>query len=160
RVANHITTIPYSSCQALGLITIKFIVTRLEKRQWKVTVNAHSTTQKVYLVNAKVNENQAVNEEAPFYQALNNEEEVFEKAWQHGMPVHIKGPTGCGKTRFVQHMAHRLNKTCFPASRGAFYEYRHAMLPCFFKHFLFIIQRLIKRSLFVYSLVFIHFSIH
>ena len=45
----------------------------------------------------------------PFYQALGNEEVLFEKAWQHGMPVLIKGPTGCGKTRFVQYMAHRLN---------------------------------------------------
>ena len=45
----------------------------------------------------------------PFYQSLGNEEVLFEKAWQHGMPVLIKGPTGCGKTRFVQYMAHRLN---------------------------------------------------
>ncbi len=45
----------------------------------------------------------------PFYQALGSEEVLFEKAWQHGMPVLIKGPTGCGKTRFVQYMAHRLN---------------------------------------------------
>lgn len=44
----------------------------------------------------------------PFYQPLGNEEEVFEKAWRHAMPVLIKGPTGCGKTRFVQHMAQRL----------------------------------------------------
>ncbi|WP_371921515.1 CbbQ/NirQ/NorQ/GpvN family protein [Pseudomonas sp. C27(2019)] len=40
---------------------------------------------------------------------MGNEEVVFRQAWQHGMPVLIKGPTGCGKTRFVQHMAHRLN---------------------------------------------------
>ena len=46
---------------------------------------------------------------APFYQPLANEEVLFEQAWRHGMPVLIKGPTGCGKTRFVQHMAHRLN---------------------------------------------------
>ena len=46
---------------------------------------------------------------APFYQSLGNEEVLFEQAWRHGMPVLIKGPTGCGKTRFVQHMAHRLN---------------------------------------------------
>ena len=46
---------------------------------------------------------------APFYQAVANEEALFEQAWRHGMPVLIKGPTGCGKTRFVQHMAHRLN---------------------------------------------------
>ncbi|HCJ29592.1 MAG TPA: AAA family ATPase [Pseudomonas sp.] len=46
---------------------------------------------------------------APFYQSQANEEALFEQAWRHGMPVLIKGPTGCGKTRFVQHMAHRLN---------------------------------------------------
>lgn len=45
----------------------------------------------------------------PFYQPLNNEQALFEQAWRHGMPVLIKGPTGCGKTRFVQHMAHRLD---------------------------------------------------
>lgn len=44
----------------------------------------------------------------PFYQPQNNELELFEQAWHHRMPVLIKGPTGCGKTRFVQHMAHRL----------------------------------------------------
>ena len=44
----------------------------------------------------------------PFYQSLGNEEALFEQAWKHGMPVLIKGPTGCGKTRFVQYMAHRL----------------------------------------------------
>ncbi|WP_372867400.1 CbbQ/NirQ/NorQ/GpvN family protein [Pseudomonas sp.] len=47
--------------------------------------------------------------DAPFYQQLGNEQVLFEQAWQHGMPVLIKGPTGCGKTRFVQYMAHRLN---------------------------------------------------
>ncbi|MCZ4323139.1 MULTISPECIES: CbbQ/NirQ/NorQ/GpvN family protein [Pseudomonas] len=47
--------------------------------------------------------------DAPFYQPLGNEQVLFEQAWQHGMPVLIKGPTGCGKTRFVQYMAHRLN---------------------------------------------------
>ena len=47
-------------------------------------------------------------EAAPFYQALGNEVALFEQAWKHGLPVLIKGPTGCGKTRFVQHMAHRL----------------------------------------------------
>jgi nitric oxide reductase NorQ protein len=45
----------------------------------------------------------------PFYQPLDNEHLLFEHAWRHRMPVLIKGPTGCGKTRFVQHMAHRLN---------------------------------------------------
>lgn len=67
-------------------------------------------------MNAKVNEDILMAEQAPFYQALNNEENVFEQAWQHGMPVLIKGPTGCGKTRFVQHMAHRLNLPLYTVS--------------------------------------------
>ncbi|CAD5107159.1 CbbQ/NirQ/NorQ/GpvN family protein [Zestomonas carbonaria] len=44
----------------------------------------------------------------PFYQPLGNEVALFTQAWEQGMPVLIKGPTGCGKTRFVQHMARRL----------------------------------------------------
>jgi nitric oxide reductase NorQ protein len=32
--------------------------------------------------------------DAPFYQPLGNEEQLFEQAWQHGMPVLIKGRTG------------------------------------------------------------------
>jgi nitric oxide reductase NorQ protein len=60
-------------------------------------------------VNTSLNQAAFLNTEEPFYQTLGNEEVVFRQAWQHGMPVLIKGPTGCGKTRFVQHMAHRLN---------------------------------------------------
>mgnify|MGYP001244521560 FL=1 len=47
--------------------------------------------------------------EQPFYQQVANEEELFIQAWKHGLPALIKGPTGCGKTRFVQYMAHQLN---------------------------------------------------
>ncbi|MCD0501390.1 CbbQ/NirQ/NorQ/GpvN family protein [Bordetella petrii] len=45
---------------------------------------------------------------APYYHPSDNEVPLFEQAWRYGMPVLIKGPTGCGKTRFVQYMAHRL----------------------------------------------------
>ncbi len=45
---------------------------------------------------------------SPFYQPVGNEEAIFLQSWQHGLPVLIKGPTGCGKTRFVQYMAHKL----------------------------------------------------
>ena len=44
----------------------------------------------------------------PFYLEVGNERAVFEAAWQRDLAVLLKGPTGCGKTRFVEHMAHRL----------------------------------------------------
>lgn len=48
-----------------------------------------------------------------FYQASGNEVALFAEASAQGMPVLIKGPTGCGKTRFVQHMAQRLNRPLY-----------------------------------------------
>lgn len=45
---------------------------------------------------------------APYYQPQGDECQLFEAAWQQQLPVLIKGPTGCGKTRFVAHMAARL----------------------------------------------------
>jgi nitric oxide reductase NorQ protein len=47
-------------------------------------------------------------EETPFYLANTNEEALFEHAWKNQLPVLIKGPTGCGKTRFIRHMADKL----------------------------------------------------
>ena len=44
----------------------------------------------------------------PYYQPQGNECELFEHAWKNQMPLLLKGPTGSGKTRFVQHMAARL----------------------------------------------------
>lgn len=44
----------------------------------------------------------------PFYQPVGNECELFEYAFHNRLPLLIKGPTGCGKTRFVAHMAARL----------------------------------------------------
>lgn len=46
----------------------------------------------------------------PFYLSCSDEIELFETAWQARLPVMLKGPTGCGKTRFVQHMAWRLKR--------------------------------------------------
>ena len=47
-------------------------------------------------------------QEVPFYDATSNEIEIFEYAWKNRLPLLIKGPTGCGKTRFVSHMAAKL----------------------------------------------------
>ncbi|MFV0338870.1 MAG: CbbQ/NirQ/NorQ/GpvN family protein [Chthoniobacterales bacterium] len=43
-----------------------------------------------------------------FYLESGSECSVFEQTWKTRLPLLIKGPTGCGKTRFVRHMAHRL----------------------------------------------------
>jgi len=46
----------------------------------------------------------------PYYLSSGNELQLFASAWQAKLPVMLKGPTGCGKTRFVQHMAWRLKR--------------------------------------------------
>jgi nitric oxide reductase NorQ protein len=49
----------------------------------------------------------------PSYTPAANEVEVFELAWKNRLPLLLKGPTGCGKTRFVAHMAARLGLPLF-----------------------------------------------
>ena len=49
-------------------------------------------------------------EREPFYRPLRGEVELFEAAWRNRVPVLLKGPTGCGKTRFMEHMAWRLKR--------------------------------------------------
>ena len=46
----------------------------------------------------------------PYYVAIGDEVEIFAKCHDRGLPVMLKGPTGCGKTRFVEHMAWRLSR--------------------------------------------------
>ncbi|HJT21100.1 MAG TPA: CbbQ/NirQ/NorQ/GpvN family protein [Nitrospira sp.] len=46
----------------------------------------------------------------PYYANVRGEVELFATAAKSRMPVMLKGPTGCGKTRFVQHMAYRLGR--------------------------------------------------
>jgi nitric oxide reductase NorQ protein len=47
-------------------------------------------------------------EDAPYYLPIHDEVEVFTHAHACRLPVLLKGPTGCGKTRFVEYMAHQL----------------------------------------------------
>ena len=46
----------------------------------------------------------------PYYRSVADEVALFEAAYAARMPVMLKGPTGCGKTRFVEYMAHRLQR--------------------------------------------------
>lgn len=46
----------------------------------------------------------------PFYQAQNNEVALYEAAYAARLPVMVKGPTGCGKSRFIEYMAWKLGK--------------------------------------------------
>ncbi|WDE08249.1 CbbQ/NirQ/NorQ/GpvN family protein [Thalassomonas viridans] len=55
-------------------------------------------------------------EQALYYQPQANEVSLFEHAYRHELPVLIKGPTGCGKTRFIAHMAEKLNKPLYTVS--------------------------------------------
>lgn len=52
----------------------------------------------------------AVPSTEPYYVAVGHEVEIFERCHRRGLPVLLKGPTGCGKTRFVEHMAWRLGR--------------------------------------------------
>ena len=51
-----------------------------------------------------------------FYLENGAECDVFERAWKARLPILIKGPTGCGKTRFVRHMANRLGRELITVS--------------------------------------------
>jgi nitric oxide reductase NorQ protein len=46
----------------------------------------------------------------PFYVPVGDEIELFEAAYAQKLPILFKGPTGCGKTRFIEHMSWRLQQ--------------------------------------------------
>jgi nitric oxide reductase NorQ protein len=55
-------------------------------------------------------------ENEPYYQPVGDEIAVFEAAYRQKLPVLLKGPTGCGKTRFMEHMAWRLKRPLITVS--------------------------------------------
>ncbi len=55
-------------------------------------------------------------DEEPYYQPVGDEIEIFEAAYRNQLPVLLKGPTGCGKTRFMEHMAWRLKRPLITVS--------------------------------------------
>ena len=52
----------------------------------------------------------------PYYEPVSDEIAVFEAAYRNGLPILLKGPTGCGKTRFMEHMAWRLKRPLITVS--------------------------------------------
>ena len=57
--------------------------------------------------------------EEPFYIPIKDEVEIFERAWSDQIPVLLKGPTGCGKTRFVEYMAWHLGRKHLAKTKAA-----------------------------------------
>ena len=53
---------------------------------------------------------------APYYEAIGDEIDIFEAAYKQKLPILVKGPTGFGKTRFMEHMAWRLKKPLITVS--------------------------------------------
>jgi len=49
-------------------------------------------------------------EREPYYRPSGNEVDIFTRCHARGLAVMLKGPTGCGKTRFIEHMAWRLER--------------------------------------------------
>ncbi|OOZ39253.1 AAA family ATPase [Solemya pervernicosa gill symbiont] len=57
-----------------------------------------------------VDPDQYVIKKEPYYEAVGREVALYEAAYNARMPMMLKGPTGCGKSRFVEYMAHKLGK--------------------------------------------------
>ncbi|MBS4098009.1 MAG: CbbQ/NirQ/NorQ/GpvN family protein [Sulfuricella sp.] len=55
-------------------------------------------------------------ETMPYFEAVGDEIALFEAAYQSRIPVLLKGPTGCGKTRFMEYMAWRLKRPLITVS--------------------------------------------
>jgi nitric oxide reductase NorQ protein len=49
-------------------------------------------------------------EKEPYYKTVADEVDLYEAAYSVRMPMMLKGPTGCGKTRFVEYMAWKLKR--------------------------------------------------
>jgi MoxR-like ATPase len=69
---------------------------------------------KIDFLNERTNMELAVEkfkvENEPYYLPIGREVELFQTAYDAKLPVMLKGPTGCGKTRFVEYMAYQLQR--------------------------------------------------
>ena len=68
-------------------------------------MQAHSQKPEAYFI-----------QEEPYYEPVGDEIGIFEAAYSKQLPLLLKGPTGCGKTRFMEHMAWRLRRPLITVS--------------------------------------------
>lgn len=68
------------------------------------------------LKNIPQNNTPSINIKEPYYKPVAKEVDVFEHAYLQKLPFLLKGPTGTGKSRFVEYMAHRLDKRLITVS--------------------------------------------
>jgi nitric oxide reductase NorQ protein len=59
---------------------------------------------------SQIDKEQYLIKQEPYYRPVGHEVEMYQAAYDARMPVMLKGPTGCGKSRFVEYMAWKLNK--------------------------------------------------
>lgn len=57
-----------------------------------------------------IDSNQYKISKEPYYESVGKEIELYEAAYNARMPMMLKGPTGCGKSRFVEYMAYKLDR--------------------------------------------------
>ncbi|MCZ6564628.1 MAG: CbbQ/NirQ/NorQ/GpvN family protein [Gammaproteobacteria bacterium] len=55
-------------------------------------------------------------ETEPYYEPVGEEIDVYEAAYKNQLPILLKGPTGCGKTRFMEYMSWRLKRPLITVS--------------------------------------------
>ena len=67
-------------------------------------------------MNAIVTPNSTGKDTLPFYLPTGREIDLCDQAHRSQLPLMLKGPTGCGKTRFVEHMAARLGRELITVS--------------------------------------------
>ena len=67
--------------------------------------------------------------EEPYYLPIEDEVELFLAAYKQRLPVLLKGPTGCGKTRFVEYMAHLIYRKKSHVEHAGWSVYAEPMTP-------------------------------
>jgi hypothetical protein len=80
---------------------------QLQRRAWQRKERTH--------VRLEIERHGMTRGTRPYYVPVGNEEVVFKAAFRQGLSLLLKGPTGCGKTRFVEAMAHDLDRRSSPS---------------------------------------------